>query len=632
MRREYLIAWIAMIAVSAATSEVKKGTEPADFSNKVAKPNFFRKEKKKMHHKIVRNNKARSSELRGAASCDNGLKNSGKDCSNDEECCSKICIRSKQEEIDGFNKKCVQCETPYDCPTNVICSGAGTTQALCTGDLLPEMPGIDRMTSGYNIFKGTPLIPGRTNDKGWKISKYFIVDVFSPEYDYQDAEPFTHDGTTYLVPSKYTVKNLYANQCTFKSESMETSTSLSVEISKSVDVNGEVPIPYTEGTIGGGVGQASVEKWQQDAQKSKMTSVSKCTSLQFTIQLKLNSKDPYPPLSDEMIYFLENNFDGSTDSYYDLFDSAGTHIILRANLGSMLGVTSSFSSEAMNEIDSACESSTDSLSAGVAGLFSFGTTSSQERCEKAQTAFSNNQEDYEQWSVGSTKTSSQEVWEQDTSSPDILQMGVKSICDVIDKEGFDKATCKSHYKGYCETRLGLTDCVVPDNINCIYDSECDDSGGSEICVHNQCFQVLDRTGCYYEGKIAFYRDTGYDDCVQLCRLEPGCKSLLFTKDDNNPISRGPSYDPYIHSDKIGNCNLFSTPRTVTYASSKSPTSISKVATVTSDYDCTNDSGCDSGEICLRYQCYQASDFDCIDDRGCDSLELCGPDYKCFSIF
>ena len=64
-----------MIAVSAAISEVKKGTEPADFSDKVAKPNFFRKEKKKMHHKIVRNNKARSSELRSAASCVSNFEN-----------------------------------------------------------------------------------------------------------------------------------------------------------------------------------------------------------------------------------------------------------------------------------------------------------------------------------------------------------------------------------------------------------------------------------------------------------------------------------------------------------------------------------------------------------------------------
>lgn len=416
------------------------------------------------------------------------LKNkNGQVCMQDTDCCSTYCDRSFAESISGVkDKRCVSCRTGHDCPEGKSCVNYGSTQADCEGDGPKTIPGIDRILRGYNIFKSDPLRPG-SKDAGWSRPGYL-----KHEYDVSHGASFTL-GEKYDVPKAFHVTEVYDCSAAFHTETLTTSESIIKEISKSVTVSGEAPIPNTGATVGGGIGVGSSSKWQQDVSQSKTTSISRNRCDKYEVFLRDNK---FPALTSQFKEWLDDNFDGSDGSYMRTFDKVGTHIVSEAIFGSMLGVTSSFSSSERETLEEESSSLKTSLSIGVEGVFSFGKTDETQERKKIQTTFRKMESSWNSFTVGSSRISSVEEWEKDSmTSPDVLQMKLVSICDVLEyhlgNDNVNKVQCKRQYTPYCEEHLGLGEqCHFVDKVNCVYNGDgCSSRSFSD--EYNYCLKQFD---------------------------------------------------------------------------------------------------------------------------------------------
>jgi len=439
-------------------------------------------------------------------------KENGNNCEKDEDCPDEeYCLTHVERDFPVANR-CYECINSNHCEKDEQCS-IDRSNAVCGAIDVQETPSIGKVEHGYNIYKGDPFYILGTSDPGHTTSKFYNQ-VWNTDATYK----ISLEGETFYFPEGFTVQS--TGNCKKKSttNSISTTDSFKSAIGKTISYGASGTIKGVE--LGGGVGTSSYKEITKRSKASESTteSSSYCSLYSFFMapgDKKEEIKSNITPRAKERLRSL-----GSDTSWFDFFETYGTHLITKGEMGAFERMSTSFTKSQREDLSKVTGSFETSVSIGIPGIFGLEREESTSESTEIGNMIQNMNKNLEAVTGGNI--------EDMLRTPALINKHLEPICEFMDHS--DK--CFGMLKKYCIRNLkeaGLDpgiECKYPekDEVHCAVTSDC---GEMEECKEGECKLVPSLYAC----------NLCVRDHWTSCTWNPGCpRGYRHSRWENGPCT------------------------------------------------------------------------------------------------
>mmetsp|Transcript_28205 Transcript_28205/g.27033 ORF Transcript_28205/g.27033 Transcript_28205/m.27033 type:complete len:632 (-) Transcript_28205:310-2205(-) len=370
------------------------------------------------------------------------LENSANRCRSDHDCKDvkdkHICLL--ESNIDKpVAHHCYNCTNNNDCEFGYECA-MDNHGAVCASVHVNQIPGMSKVERGYNIFKGDPYGTIKPLEDAGVAARPFYIQVHDTDPKYE----IVMGKETYSMPVEFDVYN--DNRCakTFTSVAVTSEESFKEAFKESVQYEAEGS--YSGIDFGASIGAEAFYNSKVSALKGTTTTDSSahCTAYQFNLKSDQNLR-----LTGEVKNLLNTlNTTNENDHWGIFFTDYGTHLITKGTMGSYEKVSTSFTREKREKIESGGLTITTSANVGLDEVA---------RVEQSGSSGAENEivQKFNNESTNEGKISSGNL-DDAFLNPGLIKMSVKPICEYIPFDNFPEIninTCREQMTAFCLAQM-----------------------------------------------------------------------------------------------------------------------------------------------------------------------------------
>mmetsp|Transcript_111369 Transcript_111369/g.315022 ORF Transcript_111369/g.315022 Transcript_111369/m.315022 type:complete len:366 (+) Transcript_111369:96-1193(+) len=281
-----------------------------------------------------------------------------------------------------------------------------------------NMPNLGYAFAGYNIFKGNP----RATDP-LPLDPGFLGAVFDAKYSGK-----TTDDQRYFVPDGVTIRQALSCNIEKQGDSSVSKSTSDYRSSLSATASGDKKFGWFSASFSASADYKSVH----DGTKARNNRIVSKSAEWSVYEILLEPELP-PNITADFAKFISKLPEeyGGGNTYFDLFESYGTHVLIQTTMGARYGFSSTLNETNWNAVESTGMSV--SAAASLHAFVQAGGTLSDDTEKHAEATFAANQQTSKEITLGS-KPSGGDVdkWAQESfDEPMPIVYKLKPICELL---------------------------------------------------------------------------------------------------------------------------------------------------------------------------------------------------------